>query len=87
MVLSKTLRLDFTFAFTFKGSIEKKISSLMNLQRLREIQDSVVWPVLGDNEKKSEIPDVRRKLILVVQFNVLIIYIAMHEFCVHFISL
>ena len=31
----------------------------MNLQRLREIQDQIIWPVLGDNEKKSEIPDVR----------------------------
>ncbi|XP_066913145.1 pleckstrin homology domain-containing family G member 7-like isoform X3 [Clytia hemisphaerica] len=38
-------------------SIEKKISSLMNFQRLQEIQELVVWPVLGDMDKKNEIPE------------------------------
>ena len=47
-----------SYFISSSGSIEKKISALMNLQRLREIQDQVIWPVLGDNEKKSEIPDV-----------------------------
>jgi len=38
--------------------IEKKISALMNLQRLHEIQEAVVWPVFGDMDKKNEIPEV-----------------------------
>lgn len=30
----------------------------MNFQRLQEIQELVVWPVLGDMDKKNEIPEV-----------------------------
>jgi hypothetical protein len=30
----------------------------MNLQRLHEIQEAVVWPVFGDMDKKNEIPEV-----------------------------
>jgi len=39
------------------GSIEKKISSVMNLQRLQQIQNSIKWPSFTESDQKCLLPE------------------------------